>query len=273
VIGSGSIFSNATALTGSLCCFTASGTAAKAKQPWQRLYSGGGSSGAGHSLSGSNSHRLKVAARPMTTWVSMLAGSTWRMNSRHRPHGGGTYSVRSASRQTATISVIWCHPAHQARRRARLDCPGRRHARRAQLHRRPCDRGADRQPGPQPVPHARRAQITIRRRDHVAPATYNTICKWARGISDTYALGVLAETTGLAVPTVVLPFVNTALAARAPFRRSVDELRSEGVVILRGPGGIQPHEPPHRRRPHRQLPTPGTWPSAKPSDSPTLGAR
>ena len=47
----------------------------------------------------------------------------------------------------------------------------------------------------------------------VAPATYNTICKWAHGISDTYALGVLAETTGLAVPTVVLPFVNTALAA------------------------------------------------------------
>jgi hypothetical protein len=28
-----------------------------------------------------------------------------------------------------------------------------------------------------------------------------------------------------AVPTVVLPFVNTALASRAPFRRSVDSLR------------------------------------------------
>ena len=56
----------------------------------------------------------------------------------------------------------------------------------------------------------------------VAPATYNTINKWAQGISDTYALGVLAETTGLTVPTVVLPFVNTALAARAPFRRSVE---------------------------------------------------
>ena len=36
----------------------------------------------------------------------------------------------------------------------------------------------------------------------VAPATYNTICKWAQGISDTYALGVLAEATGLRVPTV-----------------------------------------------------------------------
>ncbi|MDR0358561.1 MAG: flavoprotein [bacterium] len=78
----------------------------------------------------------------------------------------------------------------------------------------------------------------------VAPATYNTINKWAQGISDTYALGVLAETTGLGVPIVVLPFVNAALASRQPFRRSVEALRAEGVSILLGPGGIQPH-PPH----------------------------
>jgi phosphopantothenoylcysteine synthetase/decarboxylase len=77
----------------------------------------------------------------------------------------------------------------------------------------------------------------------VAPATYNTINKWAQGISDTYALGVLAEITGLDVPVVVLPFVNTALASRAPFRRSVDALRAEGVRILLGPGGFQPHPP------------------------------
>lgn len=78
----------------------------------------------------------------------------------------------------------------------------------------------------------------------VAPATYNTINKWAQGISDTYALGVLAETTGLGIPIVVLPFVNSALASRQPFRRSVEALRAEGVSILLGPGGIQPH-PPH----------------------------
>ncbi|HEV2377662.1 MAG TPA: flavoprotein [Streptosporangiaceae bacterium] len=77
----------------------------------------------------------------------------------------------------------------------------------------------------------------------VAPATYNTINKWAHGISDTYALGVLAETTGLGFPVVVLPFVNSALAARMPFKRSVDALRGEGVRILLGPGGIQPHPP------------------------------
>jgi hypothetical protein len=77
----------------------------------------------------------------------------------------------------------------------------------------------------------------------VAPATYNTINKWAQGINDTYALGVLAEITGLDVPIVVLPFVNTALASRAPFRRSVESLRGEGVHILLGPGGFEPHPP------------------------------
>jgi hypothetical protein len=77
----------------------------------------------------------------------------------------------------------------------------------------------------------------------VAPATYNTINKWAQGISDTYALGILAETTGLAIPTVVLPFVNTALASRPPFQRSIQALRTEGIQILLGPGGIEPHPP------------------------------
>lgn len=77
----------------------------------------------------------------------------------------------------------------------------------------------------------------------VAPATYNTINKWALGISDTYALGVLAETTGLDTPIVVLPFVNSALASRDPFRRSVESLRNEGVRILLGPGAFEPHPP------------------------------
>jgi len=77
----------------------------------------------------------------------------------------------------------------------------------------------------------------------VAPATYNTINKWATGASDTYALGVLAEQTGMGLPIVVLPFVNAALASRAPFRRNVESLRAEGVRILLGPGAIEPHQP------------------------------
>lgn len=77
----------------------------------------------------------------------------------------------------------------------------------------------------------------------VAPATYNTICKWAHGTSDTYALGILAESTGMGIPIVVLPFVNTALASREPFRRSVETLRTEGIEILLGSGGVEPHPP------------------------------
>ncbi len=72
----------------------------------------------------------------------------------------------------------------------------------------------------------------------VAPATFNTVNKFAAGIADTYALGLLAEAPGLGIPVVVLPFVNNALAARAPFRRSVEQLRAEGVRVE-----FEPHPP------------------------------
>jgi phosphopantothenoylcysteine synthetase/decarboxylase len=77
----------------------------------------------------------------------------------------------------------------------------------------------------------------------VAPGTYNTINKWALGIADTYALGVLAEQTALGIPIVVLPFVNIHLASRAPFQQSVKSLRAEGVSILLGPGAFEPRQP------------------------------
>lgn len=77
----------------------------------------------------------------------------------------------------------------------------------------------------------------------VAPATYNTINKWAAGTSDNYALGVLAEAFGLGIPVVVLPFVNSALAAHFAFQRSVTDLRKAGARIIMGPGSWQPHEP------------------------------
>ncbi|USX51183.1 flavoprotein [Lentzea sp. HUAS12] len=77
----------------------------------------------------------------------------------------------------------------------------------------------------------------------VAPATYNTINKWAAGIADTYVLTQLAELTGLGVPIAVLPFVNTALANNRPFHRSVEELRQSGVMVLFGEGAFVPHPP------------------------------
>lgn len=77
----------------------------------------------------------------------------------------------------------------------------------------------------------------------VAPATYNTINKWAAGIADTYALTQLAELTGLGVRIVVLPFVNQALARNQTFIASVESLRSAGVRVLFGPGEFEPHPP------------------------------
>ena len=63
----------------------------------------------------------------------------------------------------------------------------------------------------------------------VAPATFNTINKWAAGTADTLALGTLCEMHGLGVPTVVLPCVADALAAHPAYQASLIRLRGMGV--------------------------------------------
>jgi hypothetical protein len=45
----------------------------------------------------------------------------------------------------------------------------------------------------------------------VFPATFNTLNKWALGISDTLALGLLCEYTGLKMPIVAVPCVLTVI--------------------------------------------------------------
>lgn len=77
----------------------------------------------------------------------------------------------------------------------------------------------------------------------VCPATFNTINKWALGISDTLALGLLTEAVGMGKPIVAAPAVNDALAAHTAFGRSVEELREMGAVILFGPGVYEPAPP------------------------------
>jgi phosphopantothenoylcysteine synthetase/decarboxylase len=96
-------------------------------------------------------------------------------------------------------------------------------------------RSAYRSPG---EPRSPQADAVI-----VAPATYNTIAKCAQGISDTYALGILAEAVSLSIPVVILPFVNSALASRHPFQRAVRQLGDEGVRVFLGPGEFEPHPP------------------------------
>lgn len=68
----------------------------------------------------------------------------------------------------------------------------------------------------------------------VAPATVNTVNKWALGIADTLALGLLIEGHGLGVPTVAMPYTNTAMAAHPTFRESLGRLRAWGVRVLFG---------------------------------------
>ncbi|WP_320775976.1 flavoprotein [Streptomyces sp. CRN 30] len=63
----------------------------------------------------------------------------------------------------------------------------------------------------------------------VAPATFNTVNKWAAGIADTLALSTLCESLGLGVPVAVLPCVGGALAAHPAYRESLDRLRATGV--------------------------------------------
>ncbi|WP_133915550.1 flavoprotein [Streptomyces sp. NBC_00582] len=63
----------------------------------------------------------------------------------------------------------------------------------------------------------------------VAPATFNTINKWAAGIADTLALGTLCEVTGQGVPVGVLPCVSDGLAAHPAYRDSLIRLGGSGV--------------------------------------------
>ncbi|MEU6371050.1 flavoprotein [Streptomyces sp. NPDC046931] len=63
----------------------------------------------------------------------------------------------------------------------------------------------------------------------VAPATFNTVNKWAAGISDTLALGTLCEAYGMGVPIAVLPCVSEALTAHPAYRASLERLGGMGV--------------------------------------------
>jgi hypothetical protein len=68
----------------------------------------------------------------------------------------------------------------------------------------------------------------------VAPATVNTVNKWACGIADTLALAMLVEGYGLGVPIVAMPYTNAAMAAHPAFRESLRRLRGWGVRVLFG---------------------------------------
>jgi phosphopantothenoylcysteine synthetase/decarboxylase len=77
----------------------------------------------------------------------------------------------------------------------------------------------------------------------VAPATVNTIDKWALGIADTLALGLLIEAQGRGLPIVAMPYTNEAMAAHPAFLDSIERLRSWGVTVLFGDDVGRLHPP------------------------------
>jgi phosphopantothenoylcysteine decarboxylase len=64
------------------------------------------------------------------------------------------------------------------------------------------------------------------------PATFNTINKWAAGINDTLALGLLNEALGMDLAVFAVPFTSPPLTAHPAYRRSLDFLRDQGVTMI-----------------------------------------
>lgn len=77
----------------------------------------------------------------------------------------------------------------------------------------------------------------------VFPATFNTLSKWALGITDTLALGILCEYTGLRMPIVAVPGIHTAsgLNTHPALARSIRLLRRHGIQVLYEPENYPPN--------------------------------
>jgi phosphopantothenoylcysteine decarboxylase len=70
----------------------------------------------------------------------------------------------------------------------------------------------------------------------VMPATFNTINKWAQGISDTLVTSLLCEALGQRTPPIlVVPCLKMDLVRHPAFPRSVAVLRECGIRILHEP--------------------------------------
>jgi phosphopantothenoylcysteine decarboxylase len=70
----------------------------------------------------------------------------------------------------------------------------------------------------------------------VMPATFNTINKWAQGISDTLATGLLCEALGRGIPpAIAVPCLKMDLVRHPAFSRNVNLLRQSGVRVLHEP--------------------------------------
>lgn len=88
----------------------------------------------------------------------------------------------------------------------------------------------------------------------VAPATVNTVNKWACGITDTLVLGLLIEGYGFGVPTVVVPYTNKVMALHPALHESLAKLRDWGVHVLYGEDVYRLGDPGQTDRARNQFP-------------------
>ncbi|WP_433531669.1 flavoprotein [Micromonospora sp. CA-263727] len=66
----------------------------------------------------------------------------------------------------------------------------------------------------------------------VVPATFNLINKWAQGINDNPALGILNETLGARIPIYAFPNVKAQLVSHPSYDRHLRLLREAGVAVV-----------------------------------------
>ncbi|MFE9404141.1 hypothetical protein ACFYNY_20565 [Streptomyces sp. NPDC006530] len=77
----------------------------------------------------------------------------------------------------------------------------------------------------------------------MAPLTNNTLAKWATGISDTVALGLISKGIGLGLPIIALPHFNNAQAAHPAVAGHIAFLRDAGVTVPLGKAVSFPASP------------------------------
>ena len=65
-----------------------------------------------------------------------------------------------------------------------------------------------------------------------APLTFNTLNKWAAGISDTLALGILNELLGAGIRVIAAPCIKGALRRHPAYNDSTRRLTQCGVTVM-----------------------------------------
>lgn len=65
-----------------------------------------------------------------------------------------------------------------------------------------------------------------------APLTFNSLNKWASGVSDNLALGLLNEALGLEIPVTAALCVKQALQRHPAYAQSVARTLSAGATVL-----------------------------------------